>query len=200
MNSSNRDTGAVALADRWSSLAELLLAHPRVRLDLGCGWVKEEGYIGLDDLRGVAGLAGQAPSAASGPDILLDLNVDRYPFEDGSVEEVRSRHFLEHSQLDHVFRESHRILRRGGRLVAIVPYAHSADGMSPGHGVFLTEQFFERNLEFRRLFDLTSVTYRESEEWERWPWLLRRLIPYGWARLHLLNVCREMRIEAVRRP
>ncbi|MEA2394797.1 MAG: hypothetical protein QOJ82_2688, partial [Solirubrobacteraceae bacterium] len=101
----------MVLADRWSSLDELVAAHPELRVDLGCGWVKPAGYVGLDDLRGVGGLEGQAPSADGGPDVYLDLNADRYPFDDGTVAEVRSRHFLEHSLLDHVFAECHRILR-----------------------------------------------------------------------------------------
>src|SRR6476646_2390261 len=120
------------LADRWSSLEELLAAHRPLRLDLGCGWVKEPGYVGLD--------------------VFLALNADPYPFADGSVAEVRSRHFLEHSLLDHVFHEAYRLLRPGGRFVAIVPYANSADGMAPGHNVFLTERFFERNPSFQAKF------------------------------------------------
>jgi SAM-dependent methyltransferase len=188
------------LADRWSSIEEILAAHPELRLDLGCGYVKPPGYVGLDDLRGVGGLQDQLPSVEGGPDVLIDLNADPYPFADGSVEEVRSRHFLEHSLLDHVFEQSHRVLSPGGAFVAIVPYANSADGMAPGHSVFLTERFFERNPSFGRKFAITRVTYRQSEEWEAWPRLLRRIIPYDWARTHLFNVCREMRIEAVRRP
>src|SRR3954468_10846969 len=107
------------LAPRWSSLEELVAAHPRLRLDLGCGYVKEPGYVGLDDLRGVGGLAGQFPSVEGGPDVSLDLNEDVYPFADGSVEEIRSRHFLEHSHLDHVFEQAHRLLRPGGSFVGI---------------------------------------------------------------------------------
>jgi SAM-dependent methyltransferase len=187
------------LAPRWSSLDQLTAAHAPLRLDLGCGWVKEPGYVGLDDLRGVGGLEGQSPDEARGPDVFLDLNADRWPFADGSVAEVRSRHFLEHSLLDHVFGESHRVLAPGGRFVAIVPYANSADGMAPGHTVFLTERFFEHNPSFLEKFAIERITYRQSEEWERWPRLLRRLIPYDWARTHLFNVCSEMRVEAVRR-
>ena len=188
------------LAERWSSIEEIVAAHPELKLDLGCGYVKPEGYVGLDDLRGVGGLAGQLPSVEGGPDVLIDLNADDYPFPDGSAVEVRSRHFLEHSLLDHVFGEAHRLLAPGGRFVAIVPYANSADGMAPGHNVFLTERFFERNPSFQEKFEITRVTYRQSEEWEAWPRLLRRLIPYDWARTHLFNVCKEMRVEAVRRP
>jgi SAM-dependent methyltransferase len=190
----------VILAQRWSSIEELVAAHPRLRLDLGCGYVKPAGYVGLDDLRGVGGLEGQLPSVEGGPDVLLDLNADLYPFADGSVVEVRSRHFLEHSHLDHVFEQSHRVLAAGGSFVAIVPYANSADGMAPGHNVFLTERFFEHNPSFEQKFQITRITYRESEEWEAWPRLMRKLVPYAWARTHLFNVCKEMRVEAVRRP
>src|SRR5213079_2876435 len=146
----------MVLAAKWPSLDALLAAHPRLRLDLGCGWVKEPGYVGLDDLRGVEGLMGQLPNDERGPDVFLDLNADVYPFADGSVEEVRSRHFLEHSLLDHVFGEAHRLLRRGGRFVAIVPYANSADGMAPGHSVFLTERFFELNPSFQAKFEIAQ--------------------------------------------
>jgi SAM-dependent methyltransferase len=190
----------VILADRWTSIDALVAAHQPLRLDLGCGYVKPPGYVGLDDLRGVGGLQGQLPSVEGGPDVLLDLNEDAYPFADGSVEEIRSRHFLEHSHLDHVFEQSHRLLRPGGLFVGIVPYANSADGLSPGHHVFLTERFFERNPSFGQKFQIARITYRQSEEWEAWPRLLRKLIPYDWARTHLFNVCKEMRVEAVRRP
>ena len=131
--------------------------------------------------------------------MLLDLSADTYPFADGSVTAIRSRHFLEHSVLDHVLAESHRVLRPGGEFIAIVPYANSADGLAPGHQVFLTERWFEHNPGFNERFQIRRITYRQSEEWEAWPRLLRRLIPYRWARVHLFNVCREMRVEAIRR-
>lgn len=189
----------MVLAERWSSIEELVEAHPTLRLDLGCGYVKQPGHVGLDDLRGVASLTGQFPSVENGPDILLDLNAEEYPFADGTVAAISSRHFLEHSLLDHVFDESHRVLRPGGAFVAVVPYANSADGMAPGHGVFLTERWFERNRRFTDRFEITRITYRQSEEWEAWPRVLRRLIPFDWARVHLFNVCKEMRLEAARR-
>src|SRR3954453_19923800 len=155
------------LADRWSSLDELLSAHRPLRLDLGCGWVKEPGYVGLDDLRGVEGLMGQLPNDERGPDVFLDLNADAYPFPDGSVDEVRSRHFLEHSLLDHVFGESHRLLRPGGGLVSTLPSPPNAPPPAPRDSPFLTERFFERNPSFQAKFAIERITFRQSEEWER---------------------------------
>jgi len=49
-----------------------------VRIDLGCGNVKREGYVGLDYVAG------------DDVDHVLDLTHDRYPFDDSSVDEVFS--------------------------------------------------------------------------------------------------------------
>ena len=183
----------------------MIASHPELRLDLGCGTVTPPGYVGLDNLTGVPpdqrrpasqGSAASDEYGRSGPDVLLDLNHDRFPFPDGCAVEVRARHFLEHSVLDHIFAETWRVLRPGGSFVIVVPYANSAWGMYPGHSIFLTERFFRESEPFRRRFSIERTTYRQDEAWEAWPWLARRLIPFSWARTHLFNVCKEMRIEA----
>ena len=157
------------LADRWSSIEEIVEAHPSLRLDLGCGYVKAAGHVGLDDLRGVASLSGQLPSVEGGPDVLLDLSADAYPFADGSVTAIRSRHFLEHSGARPRPRRKPSGASSGGEFIAIVPYANSADGLAPGHQVFLTERWFEHNPGFNERFQIRRITYRQSEEWEAWP-------------------------------
>jgi len=199
------------LDPRWPSIQALIDAHPELRLDLGCGRVKPAGYVGLDNLVGVPpdqlahppapGDAAPAAGALEGPDVYLDLNQEPFPFPTGSCAEVRARHFLEHSVLDHIFAEAWRVLRPGGLFVIVVPYANSAWGMYPGHSIFLTERFFAESEPFVSRFAIERTTYRQDEAWEAWPRLLRRLIPYDWARTHLFNVCKEMRIEArARKP
>ena len=80
----------------------------------------------------------------------------------------------------------------------VVPYANSAWDMYPRHSIFLTERFFAESEPFVSRFAIERMTYRQDEAWPR---LLRRLIPYDWARTHLFNVCKEMRIEArARKP
>jgi SAM-dependent methyltransferase len=209
------------LDPRWSSIEALIEAHTELRLDLGCGQVKPHGYVGLDNLVGVppdqdqtavseegldpstgehCSCAGSSPARGcalhTGPDVLLDLNRERFPFPDDSCVEVRARHFLEHSVLDHIFAEAWRVLRPGGLFVIVVPYANSAWGMYPGHSIFLTERFFAESEPFANRFAIERTSYRPDESWEAWPRLVRRLIPYDWARTHLFNVCKEMRIEA----
>lgn len=132
----------------WRSIDEIVNVHQdKLRLDLGCGYTKPDGYVGLDNGAGVP--PDQAlrlpPGSYGGPDVILDINRVRWPFPSATCVEVRARHFLEHSILDHVFLEVWRVLLPGGPFVIIVPYANSAWGMFPGQSIFLTERFLARS-------------------------------------------------------
>jgi hypothetical protein len=187
----------VVLHPRWRSLDHLIesaQASPHgLRIDLGSGYAKPEGFIGLDNLVGVRT---QIPNEDNAPDILCDLNRDPFPFPDDSVQEVRSSHFMEHSVLDHVIDESHRVLVPGGIKLFAVPYANSAEGMYPGHLIFLTERWFHMNLNFQAKFEIIDEQYVASEEWQALPGLLRRIVPFDLARKHLFNACQQMTIVA----
>lgn len=83
-----------------------------LRLDLGCGGNKREGFLGVD------------VEARPGVDVVHDLTT-RWPWEDGSVEEVVSSHFLEHipgplrlPMMDELWR----VLKPGARALFVVPY------------------------------------------------------------------------------
>jgi hypothetical protein len=178
-----------ALYERYGGLG-------RLKIDLGSGYYKPHGYIGLDNL---SGLEAQDPSVGSPPDIEIDLNAERWPFPDESVAVVRTSHYLEHSLLDHTFCEAGRVLVRGGVFDNTMPYALSDDGLYPGHTIFLTEKWFRENLLFRRLFRILTVDYVPSPEYEAWPWLLKRVIPFSWGCRHLFNVCTLFRIVAEKR-
>lgn len=167
-----------------------------LRLDLGSGYVTPPGFIGLDDH---SGEDAQSASDGRAPDVLLDLNSAAIPFEDGSCQEIRATHFLEHSNLPHIFDECHRLLRAGGVWHFKVPYANSAEGMFPGHSIFFTERFFQQNLHFQRLFELQRIEYTPSDVWAEVPRLIRRLLPFDIARKVLFNVCWEMLVWATPR-
>ena len=81
-----------------------------IKLDLGCGMKVRPGYIGLDLLETA--------------DICWDLRWGM-PFNDNSVEEIRSDHFLEHLELSlvlYVLRECHRILKPKKLLSFTIPH------------------------------------------------------------------------------
>jgi SAM-dependent methyltransferase len=181
-------------------MQELLAAHAdgegAVKLDLGCGYVKPDGFIGLDDS---SGAEAQLTDEQRAPDVYLDLNSSPLPFDADTCTEVRSSHFLEHSNLDHIFDEAFRVLRPGGTFYFVVPYANSAQGMFPGHHIFLTERFFQENLHFQRLFRIVEEQYFRSDVWYSLPRAVRLLLPFEKARKLLFNVCHQMAIRATPR-
>jgi hypothetical protein len=90
--------------------AKLAIVETPLKLDLGCGKKVEPGFIGVD-------------SRAFGQDIVTDLTA-RWPWDDGTVEEARACHFIEHltaAQRIHFVNELHRVLVPGGKCQMIVP-------------------------------------------------------------------------------
>ena len=95
----------------------------RVKLNLGAGNDILSGYVNHDitQLKDI--------------DIVHDLNIYPWPWEDDSCDEVLMKDVLEH--LDNfimAMQEIHRILKPGGSLVASVPYWNSANAnIDPTH-------------------------------------------------------------------
>ncbi len=88
-----------------------------LRLDLGCGMRKREGFTGVDR------------RTFPGVDIVTDLAVYPWPFADKSVDEVNCSHLVEH--LDHnrhnpervrFFNELYRIMKPGAKAQITTPH------------------------------------------------------------------------------
>lgn len=129
----------------------------KIRLDLGSGTVKRQGYLSVDRIRG------------KGVDVVADAE-QRLPFLDGTVDEVFSRHLFEHiHNLIPLFEEVHRICKPGARVIINVPYYTSIKAYKdPTHVNFFTEKTFEyfegkswENFEFpfRGAFRVKKIEY-----------------------------------------
>jgi hypothetical protein len=84
-----------------------------VKLDLGCGTKKREGFIGVDS------------RAFDGVDVVCNLGVDAWPWADDVVEEVYCAHMLEHltaAERIHFVNELHRVMKKGAKASIIVPH------------------------------------------------------------------------------
>lgn len=101
----------------------------KLKLDLGCGKnktqsVDEYPFIGVDVL------------PFEGVDTVCDLK-DTWPWADNSVDEVYSRHFVEHLtgvERIHFFNELYRVLKPGGRALIITPdWTHASAYGDPTH-------------------------------------------------------------------
>src|SRR5262249_28030619 len=103
-----------------------------VRLDLGAGRVKRDGYLSVDKIR------------TEGVDVVCKLEW-KLPFLDDTVDEVFSRHLFEHIQnLIPLFEEVYRVCRSGARVIINVPYYTSVKAYKdPTHVNFFTERTFE---------------------------------------------------------
>ena len=84
-------------------------ASTGIRLHLGCGKKRLDGYVNID---------GFEPSA----DVIADIR--KLPYDDNSVDEIVAIHVFEHFEVweaEGIAREWHRVLRPGGVLVMEMP-------------------------------------------------------------------------------
>jgi len=99
-------------------------------LDLGCGSVKVEGAVGLDNVD------------IPGVDIVHDLLDFPYPVENESFENIYLRHVIEHfclNDFEKILNECFRILVSDGLLKITVPHSFSIAAFTdPTHKQFFT--------------------------------------------------------------
>jgi SAM-dependent methyltransferase len=100
-----------------------MITNGKLWLHLGCGTVKLEGYVNVDS------------QSRLHPDEVVDLTHFPWPWNNESVDHIYSHHVFEHlPDALATMMECHRILKRGGTLEVVVPYALSASFYdSPTH-------------------------------------------------------------------
>jgi len=128
-----------------------------MRLDIGCGDKRDEGYLATDIL--------------GKPDVLCDARW--LPFKDGAFSGARMLHVLEHIPrefLVQTMNECHRVTAEGGELEIEIPIFPSDDAMAdPTHVSFYVPRTFDYFVdgsghdEHRRMYGI-----------ERWAYVLRQ--------------------------
>lgn len=97
-----------------------------LKLDLGCGVNKREGFTGVDILK------------FDGVDKVCDLRKAPWPWATDSVDEVHSSHFVEHLQWPErivFFNELYRVMKDGAKATIITPDpSHDCFFGDPTHG------------------------------------------------------------------
>jgi SAM-dependent methyltransferase len=100
-----------------------------VKLNIGCGFRKEEGFIGID-------------RRDCGQEIIWDVR-DGIPFPDESVDFIWSSHVMEHftnAESKELFKEFYRVLRKGGITRHILPHADDPTAYFFDHLSFWNEK------------------------------------------------------------
>jgi ubiquinone/menaquinone biosynthesis C-methylase UbiE len=113
-----------------------------LRLDLGCGPSKKEGFYGVDSRK------------FPGVDLVFDLT-KKWPWKDGSVDEVHCSHMVEHltwPQRVHFFNEMWRVMKADAKATVITPHwASNRFYGDPTHQAPFSEfAYFYLNREWRK--------------------------------------------------
>ena len=97
-----------------STPATAILAAPSsLKLDLGCGTKKAEGFIGVDSRK------------FEGVDIVHDLGTHTWPWEADTVDEVNCSHMVEHltwTERVFFFNELYRVMKKGAKAQIAMPH------------------------------------------------------------------------------
>jgi|SRR5437868_5648763 len=161
------------------------------RVELGCGSHKREGFFGIDIQAG--------PTV----DLVLDIERQRLPFPDDSVDHVYSSHTFEHLAAPgspiQTLREIMRVTKHGGLVEIWTPYGKSDDGLLFGHSVFYTETHWKHIcFQYDDFYLGEGMVGRFN--WDRtqyvvYPDILNQLnrlrIPVEFALTHMVNVVLE---------
>lgn len=162
-----------------------------IKLNLGCGRKKLEGYLGVDKIK------------TEETDILHDLDARPFPFNDNSVAEIMADNVLEHvKELLPTMEELYRILEPNGILKIRVPYAKSdAAFKDPTHKNFFTEDTFNYFSESHDFSFYTKARFKvEKAEFYNysldWRHKLRNLLPgKKFWKIFLFNIYDEIYFE-----
>jgi ubiquinone/menaquinone biosynthesis C-methylase UbiE len=125
-----------------------------MNLNLGCGYNKIEGYIGVDI------------DASVNPDIIADLS-QRLPFEDNSIDNIICEQVLEHiHNYPELIKEVHRILKPEGIVKFSVPkFPCIASIADPDHVRFFVSETFMHFCN-PKWFNPSNFRYKGLFNWE----------------------------------
>lgn len=111
------------------------------KLDIACGDNKREGFTGVDKYK------------TDSVDIVHDLTVYPWPFEDNSVDEIWCSHYIEHVvDLCAFYKEIYRIMKVGATGIICAPFGkNNRAWQDPTHvRAIVEESFFYLDKNFRK--------------------------------------------------
>lgn len=164
-------------------------AHSGIRLDLGCGNRKKEGYIGIDRV------------ALKGVDIVCDIERG-LPIKDDCVDKVYSFYFFEHlNDIVFIFQELYRVCKNRAIVELTVPYYTSINAFKdPTHKQLFTEETFRyfsqdkwygSDYGINTNFRVLDIEYHYSRLIRKWfPEILKRHM-----RRYLMNMVGAMTVR-----
>src|SRR3990172_7759561 len=103
-----------------------------MKIDIGCGSNKREGFVGVDSVAGEQ------------VDYVVDVETEDLPFEDNSDEHAFSSHAFEHIRSpQRALREIVRVCKHDALVEIWTPYLKSNDAFLLGHFNFYNENIWK---------------------------------------------------------
>ena len=167
-----------------------------LKLNLGCGEQYREGYVNCDVLPQVKA------------DRYFDLDCFPYPLESDSADEILMDNVLEHLEdIPRVMAELHRVLKPGGRLKLIVPYAKTDWAFQdPTHRHYFTERsmdYFAAGTRYS-FYSVPKFSVVKTElvgHTTNWMHKVRNLLPFKFVlRYFLFNIYDVIHFELMKVP
>lgn len=166
-----------------------------VRYNLACGNNKQDGFIGIDQVKTLA------------TDIVMDLETFPWAIESDSTDELYCSHYVEHTRDLILFMdECHRILKTGCKMMIIAPYYSSMRAcQDPTHKRSICEvtfMYFNKGWRVQNGLDHYDIksdfdfTYGYSFYPE---WLSKHEEARNYAILHYWNVVSDIQIVLTKR-
>lgn len=120
-----------------------------MHLNLGCGSQAMAGFVNVDRVK------------QDGVDVVHDLDVLPWPFEDGVAGQIQAIDVFEHvSDPVGFMTEAHRVLEPGGMLVLKCPHYKCRDAYTdPTHRRFPTEHTWDYWIRGTALFERHNAAY-----------------------------------------
>lgn len=154
-----------------------------LKIDIGCGNRKYDGPKGDEKYwKGIDIIS--FPTV----DYIIDIGKDRWPFDDGSVEEAYSSHFVEHLtavERIHFCNELYRVLVPGGKCTLIVPHWSSSRAYGdPTHQWPPVSEFWFYYLSRKWRLDDGNAPHTDVKHWPK-HWVGLKAAPNGEALMEL---------------
>ena len=128
-----------------------------MKLDVGCGPNKKEGYYGIDKIK--------FPNV----DIVCDVGKDKMPIADEVVEHIYTAHFIEHLDAEeriNFMNEAYRVLKPGAKIEIIAPYWSSGRAYGdPTHKWPPITDFWFYYLD--KKWRMSNAPHTDSEHWDK---------------------------------
>lgn len=178
------------------ALAPAATRKKELRLDLGCGENKREGFTGVDIAK------------VTGVDKVCNLFKFPWPWKSNSVSEIHCSHFIEHVPDFTAFMdECYRILKPGAQMTVIAPYYTSIRAFQdPTHLQTISEnRFFYYNASWRKENKLEHYGIKSDFDFS-WGYIFdpevaaRNQEYQAYAVKHLWNAVHDIQLVLTKRP